>query len=313
MLMKMSASSPLRLMLPSARPRIDVRLVVALLALYLIWGSTYLAMRVAVVGLPPFGMAGTRFVLAGGALLAITRARGETMPSMRAWLVAVPVGALLFLCGNGLVVVAEQTLPSSVAAIVCATTPLVASGLMAVRGERPKRAEIFGMVLGIAGVALLGVGSPLAVAGWRALLVLLAPIGWAIGSLIARSEASKAGSTSRGLGAAGAQMVAGGVWMLLASLVLGEHLPRELAWKSVLAWGYLVVFGSLIGFSAYSWLLAHSRPAVAMSYAYVNPVIAVLLGAALGGEILGWPTLVATALIGGGVMAAVVIGRKPKR
>lgn len=305
------ASPPLPL--TSAPPRLDVRLVVALTALYLIWGSTYLAMRVAVVGLPPFGMAGTRFVLAGGALLAITRARGETMPSLRAWVVALPVGALLFLCGNGLVVVAEQTLPSSVAAIVCATTPLVASGLMAIRGERPSRAEILGMVLGIAGVALLGIGSPLAVAGWRALLVLLAPIGWAIGSLIARSEAAKASGASRGLGAAGAQMIAGGVWMLLMSRLLGEHMPAELAARSVLAWGYLVVFGSLVGFSAYSWLLAHSRPAVAMSYAYVNPVIAVLLGAALGGEHLGWATLGATVLIGGGVMAAVVLGRKPKR
>jgi len=310
----MSASSPLPLMLSSsARPRLDVRLVVALGALYLIWGSTYLAMRVAVAGLPPFGMAGTRFVLAGGALLAITRARGETMPSLRAWLVAVPVGALLFLCGNGLVVVAEQTLPSSVAAVVCATTPLVASGLMALRGERPSRVETIGMVLGIAGVGLLGLGSPLAVAGWRALLVLLAPIGWALGSLVARSEAAKAGPASRGLGAAAAQMIMGGVWMLLTSLVLGEHLPTELVWGSVLAWGYLVVFGSLVGFSAYSWLLAHSRPAVAMSYAYVNPVIAVLLGAALGGEHLGWATLGATVLIGGGVMAAVVIGRIPKR
>jgi drug/metabolite transporter (DMT)-like permease len=297
-------------MLSSVRPRVDVRLVVALAALYLIWGSTYLAMRVAVVGLPPFGMAGTRFVLAGGVLLAITRARGGTMPNLRAWLVAVPVGALLFLCGNGLVVVAEQTLPSSVAAVVCATTPLVASGLMAVRGERPGRVEILGMVLGVAGVGLLGIGSPLAVAGWRAFLVLLAPVGWAIGSLIARAESARAGGASRGLGAAGAQMIAGGVWMLLTSLVLGEHMPNELAVGSVLAWIYLVVFGSLVGFTAYSWLLANSRPAVAMSYAYVNPVVAVLLGAALGGEHLGWATLVATVLIGGGVMAAVVVGRR---
>jgi drug/metabolite transporter (DMT)-like permease len=310
----MSASSPLSLSMPSSiRSRIDPKLVLALLALYLIWGSTYLAMRVAVAGLPPFGMAGTRFVLAGGALLAITRARGETMPSRRAWLVAVPVGALLFLCGNGLVVVAEQTLPSSVAAVVCATTPLIASAMMAFRGERPKRAEVLGMVLGIAGVALLGFGSPLAVAGWRALLVLLAPVGWALGSLVARSEAARASGASRGLGAAGAQMMTGGLWMLLTSAVLGEHMPSEIAWGSVLAWAYLVVFGSLVGFSAYSWLLAHSRPAVAMSYAYVNPVIAVLLGAALGGEHLGWATLGATVLIGGGVMAAVVVGRKSSR
>ena len=308
----MSASSSVLVVSPS-RPRIDPRLVLALAAVWLIWGSTYLAMRVAVAGLPPFGMAGTRFVLAGAALLAIVRARGEPMPSKRAWLIAVPVGALLFLCGNGLVVVAEQTLPSSVAAVVCATTPLVASGLSALRGERPKRVEVIGMVLGIAGVALLGIGSPLAGAGLRGLLVLFAPIGWAIGSLVARSESAKESGAGRGLGAAGAHMIAGGVWMLLMSLVLGEHLPAAVAWRSVAAWGYLVVFGSLVGFSAYSWLLAHSRPAVAMSYAYVNPVIAVLLGAALGGETLGWATLGATVMIGGGVMAAVVIGRRAKK
>ena len=319
----MSASSKLPLLgspsaaphpLPAARtPRLDARLVVALAAVWLIWGSTYLAMRVAVAGLPPFGMAGTRFVLAGAALLVVVRARGERMPSARAWLVAIPVGALLFLCGNGLVVLAEQTLPSSVAAIVCATTPLVASGLAALRGERPRRVEILGMVLGIAGVALLGIGSPLAGAGLRGLLILLAPIGWAIGSLIARSESAKESGAGRGLGAAGAHMIAGGVWMLLMSLVLGEHMPAQVAWQSAVAWGYLVVFGSLIGFTAYSWLLANSRPAVAMSHAYVNPVIAVLLGAALGGETLGWATLAATVMIGGGVMAAVVIGLRAKK
>lgn len=310
----MSVSSPVSLPVPSQTVlrRLDVRLVVALAAVWLIWGSTYLAMRVAVAGLPPFGMAGTRFVLAGAALLVIVRARGETMPSLRTWLVALPVGALLFLCGNGLVVVAEQTLPSSVAAVVCATTPLIASGLSALRGERPTRVEVLGMVLGIVGVGLLGLGSPLAASGWRAFLVLLAPIGWALGSLIARAEAAKAGPSSRGLGAAGAHMMTGGMWMLLMSLVLGEHMPHEVPWASAAAWIYLVVFGSLVGFSAYSWLLAHSRPAVAMSYAYVNPVIAVLLGAALGGETLGWATLLATVLIGGGVMAAVVVGRKRK-
>jgi drug/metabolite transporter (DMT)-like permease len=291
--------------------RVDPRLIFALAAVWLIWGSTYLAMRVAVSGLPPFGMAGTRFVLAGAALLVIVRARGERMPGLRAWLVAIPVGALLFLCGNGLVVVAEQTLPSSVAAVVCATTPLIASGLAAFRGERPRRVEIIGMVLGIGGVALLGLGS-LGGAGLRGLLILVAPIGWALGSLIARSESAKEDGAARGLGAAGAHMIAGGVWMLLMSLVLGEHLPGRVAWPSIAAWVYLVVFGSLVGFSAYSWLLAHSRPAVAMSYAYVNPVVAVLLGAALGGETLRWATLGATVMIGGGVMASVVLGRTKK-
>jgi drug/metabolite transporter (DMT)-like permease len=271
----------------SARSRGNrLKLVLALAAVWIIWGSTYLAMRFAVAALPPFLMGGTRFVLAGTTLLLIVRLRGETMPKLRTWLVAIPVGALLFLCGNG---------------------------LASFRGERPRRAELVGMVLGLLGVGLLGIGSPLVASGWRAMLVLFAPVGWALGSLIARAEAAKAGASTRGLGSAGAHMIAGGVWMLLTSVVLGEHMPQHVEWQSVASWIYLVFCGSLVGFSAYSWLLANSRPSVAMSYAYVNPIIAVLLGAVLGGEGLGWATLAATALIGGGVMAAVVIGQRAGR
>lgn len=302
----MSASPPLPLRAARATA-LDGRLVLALGAVWLIWGSTYLAMRVAVAALPPFLMAGSRFVLAGAVLLALVRARGDAWPRARTWALALPIGALLFLVGNGFVVVAEQTLPSSVAAVVCATTPLVASGVAATRGEPPRGVEIVGMLLGLAGVALLGLGSPLASGGARGFLVLLAPIGWATGSLIARADAKAVG-----LGPAGAQMVAGGAWMLLASAVLGERLPSHVPWTSLAAWVHLVVFGSVVGFSAYSWLLRNARPAVAMSYAYVNPVIAVLLGAAVGGERLGWATLGATALIASGVMAAVVLARRTK-
>ncbi len=288
--------------------KVDLRLIVALAAVWLIWGSTYLAMRIAVAGLPPFLMAGTRFVLAGAIIIAIVRARGGAVPSLRDWGAAVPIGGLLFLVGNGFVVVAEQTLPSSVAAIVCATTPLVATGPAALPGDRPRVVEIAGMVLGIVGVALLGLGSPLSSAGLRGFLVLLAPVGWSIGSLLARGRKTD-GSP---IAAAGAQMMAGGVWMLGAALVLGEHAPIVLPWKSVAAWAFLVVFGSVVGFSAYSWLLKNARPAVAMSYAYVNPVVAVLLGAALGGEVLGWATLGATVLIAGGIVAAVVLRRRAR-
>jgi len=289
----------------TAPPKRDgVRLVLALFAVWVIWGSTYLAMRIAVHGLPAFLMAGTRFVLAGSSLLAIVRLRGERMPSKREWLMAIPIGGLLFLVGNGLVVVAEQTLPSSVAAVVCATTPLVASALAAFGGERPTRIEVFGMLLGIVGVGLLGVGSPLSGAGTRGLLVLLAPVGWAVGSLIARRQKTS------GIAPAGAQMIAGGVWMLGMALVLGERVPTHVDRASGLAWLYLVFVGSLVGFTAYSWLLRNARPAVAMSYAYVNPVIAVLLGAALGGEALGWATASATAFIATGIIAVAVLGRK---
>lgn len=297
----------------STARRLDPKLAAALAAVWILWGSTYLAMRIAVQALPPFLMAGSRFVLAGGALLVIVRVRREKLPNTRTWLVSVPVGALLFMCGNGLVVLAEQSLPSSIAAVVCATTPLIVAGLSAVRGERPTAIEVVGMLLGLAGVAVLGLGSPLASSGARGLLVLLAPVGWALGSLITRAESKRGDGEGRGLGSAAASMVSGGVWMLLVSVVLGERLGSSIPWQSVAAWVYLITFGSLAGFTAYSWLLAHARPSVALSYAYVNPVIAVLLGAVLGGEALGWSTLGATVLIGGGVMAAIVLGRRPKR
>jgi len=306
----MSTAAPSSLRLPASSPnvKIDIRLVAALAAVWIVWGSTYLAMRMAVEGLPPFLMAGTRFVLAGSVLLGFERLRGGTLPSRRDWIAAMPIGGLLFLVGNGFVVVAEQTLPSSVAAVVCATTPLIMTALVALRGERPRAIEVVGMVFGIAGVAILGVGSPLNGAGIRSFLIVLAPIGWAIGSLIARGRETKASA----IASAGTHMFMGGLWMLGAALVLGEHVPAELPWKSVAAWFYLVFVGSVVGFSAYSWLLKNARPAVAMSYAYVNPIIAVLLGAALGGEKLGLATLLATVLIAGGVVAAVVLGRRKK-
>jgi drug/metabolite transporter (DMT)-like permease len=158
-------------------------------------------------------------------------------------------------------------------------------------------------VLGFAGVVLLATRSPLAHAGWRGLLILLAPVGWSIGSLVARARAQRDGGS--GLGHAAAQMTCGGIWMLAASLALGERLPDALPWRAIGAWAWLVVMGSVVGFSAYSWLLRNARPAVAMSYAYVNPIVATLLGAAIGGEALGWPTAAATALIASGVMAVV--------
>ena len=185
-------------------------------------------------GLPPFGMAGTRFVLAGGALLAIASAARRDDAVARAWLVAVPVGALLFLCGNGLVVVAEQTLPSSVAAVVCATTPLIASGHDGVSRRATARASrSSAWCSGSPAWCCSGSARRSPSPGGARCSSSLAPIGWALGSLVARSEAAKASGASRGLGAAGAQMMTGGVWMLLTSVVLGEHMPATIAWESV--------------------------------------------------------------------------------
>ncbi len=264
--------------------------LLALGALWIVWGSTYLAMRIAVETLPPLAMGGVRFVVAGSILLLALR----KVPRLRDWLLAVPLGFLLFLIGNGLVVVAEKTVPSSFAAIACSTTPLLASGIGAVRGERPSWRELVGMMLGIGGVVVLAGGS-LRETGIFGLLVLLAPVGWSIGSMIARAKGATA------LSAAATHMITGGAWMLIASVVVGESYDVHPSTRSLVAWLWLIVLGSLVGFSAYLHLLRHARPAVAMSYAYVNPVIAVILGAIIGGETIGWSTALATILIASGV------------
>jgi drug/metabolite transporter (DMT)-like permease len=275
---------------------------IALLAVWLFWGGTYLAVRFAVETLPPMGMAGVRFVVAGAILFAIARWRGEPWPARSSWGASAAVGALLFLVGNGSVVLAiRASLQSSLAAVVCATTPLVAAAMLALgRRSTPSRREIAGMVLGLAGVAVLATRSPLAHASPRALVILLAPLGWSAGSLIARAE------KNGGLAHAAAQMACGGVFMTFASVVMGERFPEALAFRSVAAWVWLIIFGSILGFSAYAWLLKNTRPAVALSYAYVNPIVAALLGVAIGGEALTGATLGATALIASGVMAVVL-------
>ncbi|WP_053236408.1 EamA family transporter [Sandaracinus amylolyticus] len=296
-------SSSTTLPLVAARPSLDPRLVGALATIYLIWGSTYLAMRVAVESLPPFGQAGLRFVVAGTVLLAIARWRGEAWPRARTWLVALPIGALLFGAGNGLVAAAERTVPSGIAAVVCATTPLIAAGAGALSGERPTRAELGGMMLGLAAVIVLALGSPLGGAGLDGVLIVLAPIGFALGSLWSRAEGRARPGTA--LGATATQMMLGGATLLAVSALVGEPVPHEIPLRAAVAWLHLVVLGSLVAFTAYAWLLRHARPAVAMSYAYVNPIVAVVLGAVLAGEAISWATAIAGAAIAGGVMWAI--------
>lgn len=291
------ASKTLRALL-----RIDARLAFALVCVWLLWGSTYLAMRFVVSEIPPFMMAGSRFLCAGAILLTIARLRGEALPTPATWLRAFPVGALLFLGGNGFIVVAEQSLPSTIAAAVCATTPLIVAAIGALRGERPSRGELVGMAVGLCGVIVLGFGTPLVGAGLRGALVILGPITFALGSILVRRE-----GPSAGLAHSAAHMIAGGLWMIGTSLLLRERVPGHVGPCAIGAWLWLVVFGSIVGFSAYTWLLRNARPAVAMSFAYVNPIVAVLLGALLGGEALGAGTIASTALIAVGVMCAVLL------
>jgi len=275
---------------------------IRLVVIYVLWGTTYLAMRVAVASLPPWGMAGARFVLAGGIAILIARLRGGTLPPARAWVRAVPGGFLLFFVGNGLIAVAEQSIASSVAAVVAASSPLFAAAFHAALGKRPTRGELAGMALGMTGVVLLAGSSAILDAGIRGLLLLVAPLGFALGSVLLGR--SRDGSTTP-LVAAGLQMLAGGAAMLLMSAAVGERVPRAVPWPAVGAWLYLVIAGSLVGFTVYTWLLRHAPPTTAMSHAYVNPLVALVLGAAVGGEHLAWTSGVAAALIAGGVVLAV--------
>ena len=284
----------------------DRRLVlVSLAAVYVIWGSTYLAMRIAVDGSPPLVMASSRFVLSGVVLLTFLRLRGAPWPTLKEWAYALPVGTLMFSLGNATVAVAEQHLSSGVAAVVCGTMPLCTAALSGLFGEKPTRREWVGLVMGFAGVVVLASGGELAAEPKSAAILCVAPVAWALASLLARKL-----PLARGLMSAATQMVLGGVMMALFALIAGEHVPAAPPLNAVLAWAYLAVFGSLVGYSAYTYLLRNARPAVATSYSYVNPAIAVAIGAAAGGETIGGRTIAAVLLI---VAATVVVVRKERR
>lgn len=274
----------------------------ALATVYLVWSSTYWAVRVVVDGMPPLAMASARYLATGGAVLAVLKWRGAPWPSMAQWLYCAPVGLLMFLGGNGTVSYAEQHISSGAAAVLCGTMPLWMAALGPLFGERASRREWWAMALGFAGIAALSMTRELQAEPWSAALVMVAPVTWALGSLLSRRW-----PLPSGLMGAALQMLTGGVAMGVVSWVLGE--PRikwlEVPRSSVLAWLYLCVFGSLVGYSAYTYLLKHARPAVATSYAYVNPVMAVALGAAVGGEAVGPATLVAVVLIIGATVLVI--------
>lgn len=286
-------------------PSLQTRQAIALALVYVIWGSTYLAMRYAVAGLPPLFMAGCRFVVAGGVLLAIARARGIAMPTAREWRGAALVGSLFFLGGNGLVAIAERDLGSGLAAVMCATMPLWLAVLGVAAGERPERREWLGLAIGFVGVVVLAGGADVRANPWMTCVLALSPVSWAIGSFLARRVA-----LPRGMAAAGAEMLAGGVVLFAVAFASGERVPAAPPSSSVIALVYLIVAGSLLGFTAYAWLLGNARPAVATSYAFVNPALAVVLGALVGGETIGVETVAGTALIVASVALIVLRARR---
>jgi len=291
------------------------KIALALASLYLIWGSTYLAIRIAIDTLPPFLMAAARFVVAGGILVGWARRRGAPRPGLDLWKTATVAGILMFLGGNGSVVWAEQFVPSGLVALLVATVPLwiVLQDWVFGEGEAPGPGVMVGILLGFAGVVVLVSGSEIGRAGPEHLLggvlVLLGAGSWAAGSLVARYGAHP---PSAAMGN-GMQMVAGGVSLLVLALVTGEagsFNPAAASTPSILALLYLTVFGSILAFSAYIWLLRNTTPAVASTYAYVNPMVALLLGWALASEPLSLRTGLAAFVI---LSSVIMITLRPAR
>lgn len=281
--------------------------VPALLVIYLVWGSTYLAIRWGIETIPPFTMASLRYLVAGSALLAWVKVKGAPRVAAGDLGPAFLTGGLMLLCGNGGVVWAEQRIASGLAALLVAVEPLFIVLLQATLPQerrRPSARAFVGVALGVAGVVLL-VG-PVRLGGERidsraAAVVLFAAFAWALGSLLSRSFAPP----SSPLQATALQMVAGGVLLGGASGVTGEWArfsPALVSGRSLAAVAYLVVFGSLLAFTAYVWLLRVASPALVSTYAFVNPVVAVFLGWLLASEPVSARTFVAAAVIVGAVV-----------
>lgn len=286
-----------------APAKVDPRLVASLAAVYLIWSSTYLAIRIVVHDLPPLLTASLRFLLAGGTLFGYAIYKGARIPPAREWLRILPIGVLLCIGGNGFVSIASQTVPSGGTAVVCALMPLWVGVLGLFIGERPTAREWLSLFLGFAGVLVLLGGPSLAGKPLHIALVIASPILWAAGSLLARRTKDIGGAHATFVGPA-LQMLTGGIALGIVALAHGERFPIDAPVHAWFGLAYLFIFGSLIGFTAYSWLLRNTRPTIATSYAYINPILAVLIGAALYGEPLGWTTLIANILIVGAVMLA---------
>jgi drug/metabolite transporter (DMT)-like permease len=263
-----------------------------LASVYLIWGSTYLAIRVLVRTVPPLYGAGARFVVAGALMLAFLGRRSVRV-NARELLACAVIGTLLAAGGNGLVTVAEQRVPSGIAAVLIASVPLWIVVYRALAGDRTNRATLFGVLAGFAGVAILllpggSTGAPLG----PSLVIVAAAASWGFGSFISPSI----GLPRDGLVTTGWQMFFGGVVLMVAGAIAGEHVGTP-STESVWAWLYLVFIGSLVAYTSYTWLLRNAPIQLVATYAYVNPVVAVILGAAILNEAVRGVTLIGTAVI----------------
>lgn len=278
------SDSPAPVAVDAAGSLTDPRLLIplSLFALYIIWGSTYLAIRYALESYPPFLLAGLRFLMAGVLLFGFLRLRGIAPPSAMQWRNAAITGVLLLGFGNGMVCFAEQRVSSGIAAVAVASMPLFAALFSSLYGERPTRREGLGLAIGFIGVVVLNLGNGLSASRLGAAALLLAAMCWALGSVWSKRQDMPKGPMNTA-----AQMLCASVALIIVALGAGERLPMHPSLHATLAMAYLVAFGSIVAFSAYLYVLKHVRPALATSYAYVNPPVAVLFGLLLVGEHVG--------------------------
>jgi drug/metabolite transporter (DMT)-like permease len=297
-----------------SRPPNKFLVLAAFAALYLIWGSTYLAILFAIQTIPPLLMAGTRFLLAGFIMYAIARTQGAPHGSLANWRTALIIGGCLLLGGNGGVTLAEQYVSSGLASVMVATVPIYIALLAWWSGIAPRPTPIvwLGLAGGFAGVAiLLGPARDFSASGSShpaigMLILLCSSFIWSAGSIYSR----KAKSAAPPLLLAGQQMICGGALLSAAGLLMGEHHRFDASRISLLSIGsfaYLVIIGALVGYTAYIFLLRHCDPAKVATYAYVNPIVAVLLGALFAGESLTARTIVAAGLIIGSVALVITV------
>jgi drug/metabolite transporter (DMT)-like permease len=285
-------------------PRERLLIVAALVAVYLIWGSTYLAIKIGLESLPPFAMSSIRFWCAGLALFAFLRWRGVALPSAAQARNSGFMGILLLGGGNGFVCYAQQSVSSGLAAVAVASMPLFAAMFAAGYGRWPSRRDALGLLIGFAGIVFLNTGAEFRASPLGAAALIAAPIMWAFGSVWSRGRDLPNVWMSTAV-----QMLAGGAVLTLMSLGTGEAWPTRFTSSGIAVIGYLAVFGSLIGFTAYVYLLQTVRPALATSYAYVNPPIAIAFGVLFAGEHLTMHEVIAAAIILVGV-ATILTARR---
>jgi drug/metabolite transporter (DMT)-like permease len=295
-------------------------IIAGLLVVYLVWGSTYLAIRVAVETMPPFLMAGVRFLVAGVVMALVLVAMKRFQATPKQWAFNILIGFFLLLGGNGLVSWAEQTVPSGIATLIVSFNPLMivaaewlifsySQGRM---GAKPNAMVFAGMGLGLVGLGLLVSPSLYAEAGeghdpWRIGAILLACLAWTIGSMMVRYSKKPVDPFT----GSAIQMLGGGMWLVLFGGLVGEFSQANLSsysYRSIIAWWYLVTAGSLLTFTTYVWLTKHASPTLVSTYAYVNPVVAVFLGWLMLNEVIDRNTYVAAAIIVAGV-ALITVGK----